>query len=106
MRLIVDSRVKEFILGLQSQDCARVARYIELFEELGFHLPPKYLKKVANNVWELRPGRIRVFVYNRGDRVIAIHGTAKSAQKIRRKDLNTIRSRIKQWQKEKKIQNT
>lgn len=99
MELIIDDRVKKFILGLEPQDRAKAARYIELFEEFGFHLPPKYLRKVASDVWELRPGRIRIFIYNRKDKIIAVHGAAKSAQKIRRKDLDTVRSRIKQWQK-------
>lgn len=101
MELILDERVKKFVRGLEKPDRVRVGRYIDLFEEFGFRLPtkyPKYLKKVEDGVWELRPGYVRIFIYNRGDLVVAVHGTVKSAPKIKQADLNLIRGRVKQWE--------
>lgn len=97
MRLIIDERVKKFVCGLEKPDLVRVGRYVDLFEEFGFHLQSKYLKKVEDGVWELRPGDVRIFIYQSSGLAVAIHGTVKSAPKIKKADLSLIRERVKQW---------
>lgn len=97
MKLIIDDRVEKFILGLEVSDQNKVVRYFEHFKEYSFNLPPKYLKKIGDGVWELRPGRIRIFLYIEGDKAIAVHGIVKQRQRISKRDLDLINARIREW---------
>lgn len=97
MKLIIDKRVEKFILGLEVSDQDKVVRYFEHFKEYGFDLPAKYLKKIGDAVWELRPGRVRIFLYIKGDAAVAVHGIVKQRQRISKRDLDLIKARIREW---------
>lgn len=53
MKVTVDRRVRKFLDKLDKQDRAKAFGYIELFEDYGFTLDERYLKKIKNNIWEL-----------------------------------------------------
>jgi len=59
--LITYHKTEKFIGSLDKIRKARVDRIYYLFEEYGFSLPDKYLRKLASNVWELREIRRSVF---------------------------------------------
>jgi len=56
----------------------------------------KYLKKIAKNVWELRPGNIRLFLTIKGNQGYIVHGIYKKTQKTPKKDLDLAIKRIKE----------
>jgi len=62
MDLIVDKRVNQFVEALADIDQGRIAGYLDLFRQYQFTLPSKYLKKLDKNLWELRPGNIRLLL--------------------------------------------
>lgn len=97
LRVITDYRVERFISDLRNADRAKCLEYIELFEKYGFSMGPKFLKKVKGPVWELRPGRVRLFLFVKSKNQVIIHAILKSSQKIRRKDLQVIESRMKEY---------
>ena len=68
-----------------------------MFEEYGFGLDQRYLKKIKASVWELRPGRVRLFIYKGTGKLVVVHAVHKKTQKIPKKELKTIDSRIKQY---------
>ncbi len=94
--LVTHAKVKYFIESLDKIKQARVDRYYDLFEEYGPFLSNKYLKKIAKNVWELRPGNIRLFLTVKGNRGYIVHGIYKKTQKTPKKDLDLAIKRIKE----------
>ena len=97
MKLIFDPMAEKFIKSLSDKDVAKVLEYIDLFEDYGFGLDQRYLKKVKGSIWELRPKRIRLFIFKGTKKHIIIHVNYKKTQKIARKDLKIIDARIKQY---------
>ena len=97
MEVIFDPRAKKFIQSLSDKDVAKVFEYIDLFEEFGFHLDQRYLKKIRNSIWELRPGRIRLFIYKGVGKHVLVHAVIKKTQKLTHKDIKVIESRIRQY---------
>lgn len=87
-------KVLEFIEGLDKTRHARVDRIYYLFEEYGRFLPNKYLKKLNSDVWELRPGDVRLFLAIKGNMGYIVHGIYKKTQKIPNKDIKLARKRI------------
>ena len=97
MNLVYDPRVVKFLDKLGNRDKSKIREYILLFEEHGFRLDTRYLKKIIKDVWEVRPGRVRLFLYVRNDRIIVVHANYKKSQKIVLKDLKLIEDRVKQY---------
>jgi len=87
-------KVLEFIEGLDKAKHARVDRIYYLFEEYGGFLPNKYLKKLNSEVWELRPGDVRLFLAIKGNMGYIVHGIYKKTQKTPNKDIKLARRRI------------
>lgn len=54
MKVSTDPRVEKQIRLLPQKDASRVVKIAETFEEYGFTLTSKYLKKLSKNLWELR----------------------------------------------------
>ena len=100
MKLITDPRVQEFIDDLEKDDKGRVLHHVDLFIQYGFALPAKYLKKLESNLWELRPGTIRLFLgcIIDTEQWTIVHGFKKKTQKTPEKELKTARLRIKEYQ--------
>ena len=94
-QIFTHAKVKDFIEKLDNTRRARIDRFYDLFEEYGPFLPQRYLKKVVKNVWELRPGDVRLFLTIKGNKAFVVHGIKKKTQKIRQKDLNLAIKRIK-----------
>jgi len=94
-KIITFFKVEDFIESLDNIRKARIDRIYYLFEEYGRFLPSKYLKKIAKDVWELRPGDVRLFLTIRGNKGYVVHGICKKSQKISKKDLEVAIRRIK-----------
>ena len=97
MKLKFDPRAEKSIKKFSDKDVAKVLEYIDLFEEFGFSLDQRYLKKIRDSVWELRPKRIRLFIYKGAKSNVLVHVAYKKSQKTSNKDLKIIESRIKQY---------
>lgn len=94
--LVVHSKAKEFIEKLDKTQKARVDRLYSLFEQYGPLLPNKYLKKIGQRVWELRPGDTRLFLTIISNRAYIVHGMFKKTQKTPKKKLDVAIKRIKE----------
>ncbi len=97
LKVITDRRVKEFLASLSEIDQGRAQGYIELFEENGFRLPSQYLKKLESNLWELRPGSIRLLVGKIGSVMIVVNVFRKQSQKTPRKEIKTAKKRLEEY---------
>ena len=97
MLLLIDPRVKKFIEHCTEKQISKILEYFDLFKEYGFLLDIRYLNKIRGRVWELRPGDIRVFIYEKNNSGIIIHANFKKSKKTTKKDLKVISSRMKQY---------
>lgn len=93
--IFVTDEAREFIKSLDGQKTAKTHKIYSLFEEYGRFLPAKYLKKLSGEVWELRPGDIRLFLAIRGNKAIIVHGILKKSQKTPKHEFETAERRIK-----------
>jgi phage-related protein len=98
MELIVDRRVDQFVETLTDIDQGRIAGYLDLFRQYQFTLPSKYLKKLDKNLWELRPGNIRLLLGKVGSRIIVVNGLKKKSQKTPKKEIETAKRRLREYQ--------
>ncbi len=97
LKVIIDEKVKEFLASLPEIDQGRSQGYIELFEENGFKLPSQYLKKLESNLWELRPGAIRLLIGKAGSVMIVVSAFRKKSQKAPRQEIKTAKKRLEEY---------
>lgn len=97
MKVEIDLRVVEFLKEINVKDSAKAFSYIELFEAYGFTLDTRYLKKVNGPVWELRPGKIRLYLFIKTNKQVIIYAIVKKSQKIKKEDLKIIEKRMKEY---------
>lgn len=93
-KIVTTHHVVKFINSLDEQRKARIDRIYYLFEEYGRFLPSKYLKKLTTDVWELRPGDVRLFFCIRRNVGTIVHGIYKKSQKTPKKDLDLAIKRV------------
>lgn len=93
--IVTHVKAKRFIENLDKNRRARIDRFYDLFEIYGVSLPNRYLKKIAQDVWELRPGDIRLFLRIKGNKGFVVHGIRKKSRKLPKRDLDLAIKRIK-----------
>ena len=87
MKVVYSEVVESFIQKINSNDSGRLARTKEFFESYGFQIGPKYIKKIRESLWELRTGKIRLFLYIKGNIAFGVHILYKKSQKLPKKDI-------------------
>jgi phage-related protein len=92
-----DPRAKKVLGEFGEKEKSKVYEYISLFNEYGFNLGSKYLKKITGPVWELRPGRIRLFIIRVTGQSVVIHVMYKKSQKITEETLRILEKRVKEY---------
>lgn len=94
MKVFYSTEVVKFIRGLNTQESARLARTRKFFEEYGFQIGPKYIKKISRTgIWELRAGDIRLFLCIKGNLAFGVHIIRKKSQKLSKNDIEIAEKR-------------
>lgn len=93
----IDSRVDKEINKLNESDQSKILEYLDLFKEYGFSLSQKYLKKVNKEIWELRPGKWRLFILHIKPNVVVVHIMYKKSQKMTIKTKKILEQRTKEY---------
>lgn len=97
MKVFYLPEVANFIEKLSCQEHTRLTRVRKLFEEYSFQIGVKYIKKItASGIWELKAGKIRLFLYIKGDKAIGVHIIRKKSQKLPIRDIKLAEKRSKQ----------
>lgn len=97
MDVLFYPQVRKFVDKLSERERLKVNEYIELFREYTFTLEAKYLKKVGQRLWELRPGSIRLFFVIVEPNCIIIYAMRKKSQKITRQTMVTLKQKMKKY---------
>src|SRR3989344_5570495 len=97
MKIFLDPRTAKFLDKLKPTEKARILRYKNLLEEYGLSLPEPYLKKLEKDIWELRPGSVRILFTAKGKTAVFAHAFYKRTQKTPIKELNLAKRRILEY---------
>ncbi|MFA5771065.1 MAG: type II toxin-antitoxin system RelE/ParE family toxin [Patescibacteria group bacterium] len=95
MKTFYLKEIQTQINSLNIKDGARLRRTRQLFEDYGFQIGPKYIKKIVKNIWELRAGKVRLFLYIEGNDAYGVHLIIKKSQKLPKNDINLAIKRSK-----------
>ena len=96
MKVFYLTQVVKSLEHLRAQDRARLERTRTFFEEFGFRIGQKYIKKISPpNIWELRAGHIRLFLCIKREKAFGVHLLYKKTQKLPKADLELARERCK-----------
>jgi len=95
MKTFYLNEIQSLINSLNVEDGARLRRTRQFFETYGFQIGPKYIKKIVNNIWELRAGKVRLFLYIKGNDDYGVHLIIKKSQKLPKKDIDLAIKRSK-----------
>lgn len=98
MNVISDKRTEKFLENLTETDRARINRTVQFFEEEGFLLDTRYLKKLTSRIWELRPGRIRLLFGVVKGEAIVVNAFMKKTQKTPLKELKLAERRLTEYE--------
>ncbi len=96
MKILYIKETIEFLDDLDKKDKIRLDRTRELFEKYGFQIGPKYIKKIRENLWELRAGRIRIFLCVKGNFANGVHAIYKKTQKLPKQEIKLSIKRCQQ----------
>ena len=98
MRIFFIKATIAFLDNLDLKDRARVDRTKELFEKYGFQIGSEYIKKIRNSLWELRAGKIRIFICIKEDFAYGVHVIYKKTQKLPKKEIKLSIKRCQQYE--------
>lgn len=96
MKILFIKEAVKFLNSLDSNDRVRLDRVKELFESYGYQAGPKYIKKIKDNLWELRAGKIRVLLFIKENFACGVHAFFKKTQKLPKHEIKLAikRSRL------------
>lgn len=97
MNVTFDRRAQKVLKSLSELEQGRVSGYIDSFIANGFNMTSQYLKKVDVNLWELRPGNVRVLFGLVGSDAIVVNVFKKKTQKMPRQEIKTAKNRLKEY---------
>ena len=71
----------------------QIAMYISLLEQNGTQMPETITKHLGDGIWELRPGKNRVFYFFfENDTYVLLHRFQKKSQKTPRRELERAKA--------------
>lgn len=94
-----DELVREFLRALPKPDRVKCGEYMQRLEWQGFALATSHLKKLAGDIWELRPEyggvEYRLYFGVANGQAIFVHAVVKKRQKAA--DIRLAQSRFNEW---------
>lgn len=98
IRVEFDKRAEKVLKSLSEIEQAHISGYIDLFKKNGFSIPGQYLKKLENNLWELRPGKLRVLFGMVRQVAMIVNIFKKKTRKTPLREIETAGRRLKEYQ--------
>lgn len=96
-----DEPVRDFLRSLPKEARAKCGRYMEQLEWRGLSLSAALLKKLAGDIWELRPEydgiEYRLYFGIAAGQAVYVHAVVKKQQKAARSDIDLARRRFNEW---------
>lgn len=96
--IFVTDDTYNFIKSFDNKISSRIFSLLELLNETGLYLGSKKLKKVTNEIYELRINskvQVRIFCCFKNELIYVLHGFIKKTQKIPKTELQTAIQRLK-----------
>ena len=97
MKVNFDKRIDKFSKSLSKSQKAKVIEVIDLFKEKGFLLSEKHLKKISKQIWELRPGNVRLLFGIANNEAIVVNAFTKKTNKTPLKEIKLSKQRLGEY---------
>ena len=97
MNVTFDKRAQKVLKSLSDIEQGRVSGYIDSFSANGFSMTSQYLRKIDVNLWELKPGNIRVLFGLVSSDAMVVNIFKKKTQKTPRQEIKTAKNRLKEY---------
>ena len=97
IRFVTDDTY-DFIKSFENKISSRIFQLLEVLDETGTCLSPKQLKKVNNEIYELRVSgkvQVRIFCCFRNNFIYVLHGFVKKTRKIPKNELQIAVHRLR-----------
>lgn len=98
IKVNTDKRVDKVLDDFPETERPKISQTIEFFQEKGFLLDQKYLKKLTKKIWELRPGRIRLLFGMVDNEAIIVNVFLKKTNKTPLKEIKLAEKRLSQYE--------
>jgi len=88
---------REFIEELPVMEQAKIRNVLRLLQEFGSNLSMPHAKQIKGKLWELRPGRVRLFYFAYiGQQFVILHGYRKQSQKAPGREIEIAMRRMQE----------
>lgn len=101
MRVIYHPEVEEELRKLPRKESARILRVVDLFTDYKFSLTQNFLKKIVEDIWELRAGRYRLFFGIVSPNMVIVSIFRKATQKSPKSEIKLAQRRLNEYDKQK-----
>ncbi|ACI20717.1 MULTISPECIES: type II toxin-antitoxin system RelE/ParE family toxin [Thermodesulfovibrio] len=95
IEIVLHEKVEEFILNLQERDRNKILQILCVLGERNLEVSSEWLKKVTENLWELRIRNCRLFYSIEGNTMKIWHGFIKKTMKIPKREIELALERMK-----------
>lgn len=97
LNVSTDLRVRKILYSFSRIDRTRIDKIINLFKDQGFLLDERYLKKLSKNIWELRPGKVRLLFGIVDNEVIIVNIFIKKTMKTPSREIKLAERRLAEY---------
>lgn len=97
MKVIIDDRVEKGLSGFTDNERSHIKGVIELFQEKGFYLTEKHLKKLTKTLWELRSSNTRVLFGIINSIAVIVNIFKKKTNKTPMREIQLAKRRLNQY---------
>ena len=92
------SPIEEFLSSLPARERARATLYIELLRATGVSLGSPHARQLQDQLWELRPGSVRIIYFaDSGRRFVLVHAFKKQTPKTPRRHIEIAFNRMNDY---------
>lgn len=78
----------------------KIRAYIKVIEGVGTREGKPHVKFIEGDLWELRPGNVRIFFSVEGDKIVLLNYFVKDTKKTPRREINKAKRLLKEWRSE------
>lgn len=99
----IDIFLRKLLSSGDEKGVQKVMYFTKLLEQFGYELPkiyPTYVKRLDENLYELRPGNKRIiyFFYNENGCYVLLHGFIKKTQKTPDEEIEKAKKEMKEYE--------
>lgn len=103
----LDSFIAQLVKNIENSKTDRILHrlifsYIKLVEVNGTRKGKPYVKFLQGDLWELRPGNVRILFSVEGNKIVLLNHFFKTTKKTPQREINKANRMLKRWRDEQR----